>query len=503
MADTVSCAGQAENGRDGIALIDRLKPDIAIIDMQMPIMDGTALLPYLSEHYPDMPLVVISGYKDFDYVKHAMEAQAVDYVLKPFDRAAIQKTVQNAIGRLESKSRLENRLLSTEAQKEAAYYEYDIQLLKNLILGYHTENSAVRSNRLGYINHTHNLYLITLYYPKTPPAGELQQFLAENGFGDLALSISYTENPQIGFMVLFIPENPPLEPDLLIRQITDASLDWLELQGAPASAGISLEHTDLAQLKTAFQECSAALNMQPVRENRLRYQFYHAQKDPSFIHWEKQDEFLFRIEAGMCEEAGRLTEELFCYYLTIPGCTLGDAKYHCYLLSSLCRNILNLYFNQEIEADSSSMQNVITTIFSLEELKNYYRNFFMNISHLLENRNVYAIDDNIEKLKIYVERNYQKELSLEFISSLFYMNRSYLSHLFRQKTGCKYVDYVNTVRIGKAKELLCSSERKMYQIAKSVGYDNIKYFFRVFKKITGVTPVQYQEAHGIHPAESN
>ncbi|MBQ1311648.1 MAG: response regulator, partial [Blautia sp.] len=48
---------------------------------QMPVMDGTQLLPYLAGHYPDLPLIVISGYRDFDYIKHALSANAVDYVL--------------------------------------------------------------------------------------------------------------------------------------------------------------------------------------------------------------------------------------------------------------------------------------------------------------------------------------------------------------------------------------------------------------------------------------
>ena len=68
-----------------------------------------------------------------------------------------------------------------------------------------------------------------------------------------------------------------------------------------------------------------------------------------------------------------------------------------------------------------------------------------------------------------------------------------LSTLFKQKTGMKFIDYLNEVRIEKSKELLKDSNRKMYQISKAVGYDNPKYFFRIFKKKTGMTPEQYRE----------
>jgi two-component system response regulator YesN len=83
---------------------------------------------------------------------------------------------------------------------------------------------------------------------------------------------------------------------------------------------------------------------------------------------------------------------------------------------------------------------------------------------MLVNNNVYASEDVIEKLKTYVNRNIQKELSLEFLSSLFYMNRSYLSHLFRQQTGQNFVDYINSIRIEKAKTLLMQTNKKMYQM---------------------------------------
>jgi two-component system response regulator YesN len=92
-----------------------------------------------------------------------------------------------------------------------------------------------------------------------------------------------------------------------------------------------------------------------------------------------------------------------------------------------------------------------------------------------------------------MQRNFQNNLTEDFLASLFYLNRSYLSQIFRKRTGMKFVDYLNQLRIEKAKELLTSTDLKMYQIAKRVGYDNPKYFFRIFKKKTGLTPEQYRK----------
>lgn len=110
MEDQVTCIGEAENGQDGIEKIKELHPDIVVLDMQMPIMDGTRLLPYLAENYPNLPLIVISGYRDFDYIKQAISAQAIDYVLKPFGKEAIQKCMSDALKRLEDQNAIRTQL---------------------------------------------------------------------------------------------------------------------------------------------------------------------------------------------------------------------------------------------------------------------------------------------------------------------------------------------------------------------------------------------------------
>lgn len=141
--------------------------------------------------------------------------------------------------------------------------------------------------------------------------------------------------------------------------------------------------------------------------------------------------------------------------------------------------ILNYYLNKKGDTSkhSPSMQAIVNTLFTIEDIKKYYEQFFLNVTNMLRDKSVYTTNELIDRILIYIQRNYQRNLTEEFIASLFYLNRSYLSQLFRQKTGEKFIDYLNDIRIDKAKELLVSTDRKMYQIAKSAGYNNTKYFF--------------------------
>jgi two-component system response regulator YesN len=195
----------------------------------------------------------------------------------------------------------------------------------------------------------------------------------------------------------------------------------------------------------------------------------------------------------MAKQVAELLGDLFQYFTAIPRCTLADVKYYCFQLTDKIKAIMTFYFDQVKQyAAPSSVQNVQNSLFSLQEIQDYYTQLFTNIAEMLKTESVYATDDVVEKIKTYVKRNYKNDITVEYLSSLFYMNRSYCSHLFREKTGEKFVDYMNKVRIEKAKQLLLVSDKKMYQIAKAVGYDNVKYFFRIFNKFEGMTPEQFR-----------
>lgn len=121
----------------------------------------------------------------------------------------------------------------------------------------------------------------------------------------------------------------------------------------------------------------------------------------------------------MAAEVQDLTEQLFDLMARTSDFSLADAKYYCYYLSGQCRNILNYYLKQETPKSSNSIQNVVNYIFSLEELKDYYYQFFMNITELLKAESIYSGDDVVEKIQTYMQHNYQKNLTQDFIASPF------------------------------------------------------------------------------------
>ena len=156
--------------------------------------------------------------------------------------------------------------------------------------------------------------------------------------------------------------------------------------------------------------------------------------------------------------------------------------------------MLNNFYNTNTNHTLPDIyKTVYETIFSFEKLIEYFINFLSNIAESMSYEKIYASKDTIENVKSYISKYYYKDIKLDFLSDIFFLNSAYLSTLFKERTGQKYIDFLNSVRIEKAKELLNKSDRKIYQISKAVGYDNPKYFFRVFKKYTGLSPEQYKK----------
>nr|WP_269435768.1 helix-turn-helix domain-containing protein [Gracilibacillus suaedae] len=97
----------------------------------------------------------------------------------------------------------------------------------------------------------------------------------------------------------------------------------------------------------------------------------------------------------------------------------------------------------------------------------------------------------VERVKEHVHHYYDEEIALAEIADMLYVNRNYLSQLFKKVTGETFVNYLNQYRIAKAKELLREKRYMVYEVSEMVGYQNSTYFSQVFKAITGVSPSEY------------
>ncbi|MGX2959800.1 helix-turn-helix transcriptional regulator [Peribacillus sp. JNUCC 23] len=262
--------------------------------------------------------------------------------------------------------------------------------------------------------------------------------------------------------------------------------------------------------KTAFRYRSSSIKK--IEDVRLAYESYHRLKKYTFFY--REAEFLtpelikssrYQIDYNEIDDHLQQIKELINHNLTDPGLELlledlflnmikpslsYDLYYYCHttISAALLEKFGGLYKNRQLENHSPQ-----ELLYSSIEQK--YTNFIESI-HLLrgEISNRYLIKNQLVLQAIdFIHDHYHEDISMNLIAEYLNMNHSYLSQIFTKEMGISPRKYLITYRIQKAKELIETSNELVSNIAINVGFSDVKHFSKTFKKVTGLTPMQYKK----------
>lgn len=488
----ISCCGEAGNGVMALEKVEQLHPDVIITDMKMPLMDGQELLPILAERYPDIYIIVISGYRDFEYTQGAIRAKAIDYQLKPIKEEELAASVLRAIEMKEKQTAYLRELIDSKAEKEQQIYENDIKALTNMLLGYAAPEKTLFSERLKDLQKNHQLAVLTVHGNRAFEKEKMEKVFQDWNLKQQIVYLQHENIENLGFYVIFLPDEIRLSAKKLLADCADKILESVMACGTAGAVGISSLYESMAAIHAAFEDTVKALDGKRIQETN-QYYFINKESDRKTLKWDQEQKLLFHVETGMVSDVRTDTEDLFeC--IKEQNITLGEAKQFCRILFEKIRFLAAAALEYvKPEGRLKNRYRSEDVIFSVEELRDYYGQFFTNVAVAFGEKHIYTTDDVAENMKIYIDRNYASDLTVEFLASVFHLNRNYCSTLFRKKTGSTIVNYVNETRIAHAKEMLAYGDKKIQQISVAVGYENIKYFFRIFKKYEKISPEQYRK----------
>ncbi|CAH1207620.1 HTH-type transcriptional activator RhaR [Paenibacillus auburnensis] len=487
VTEELSFCGEADNGEDALELVRTADPHLIFTDMRMPVMDGKSLLRQLQSQYPDKKIIVISGYSDFEYMQEAISARVVHYLLKPFSKEEILGAISKAVTAIESEQSAKAETQNITREAEQLSLLGDMHALLQYVAGFYpAQNPPVfRSAPMRNLMSSSRMVLLTLYNPEELAAQE----------------------PVLERTHLFLP-HPQSRKLAFSLQLCDASLkdsEVLELAasearkliagiGPQACIGISTVKSAVTELPQAREESISALNCRAIADQGQFFHYHPGSYQAGPVMWEGSGDLIFFIESGNTEKVTELVHSYFEYYRGQPAATIHQLKENCRYLIAEVKALVSAYFpTQGGQHPSSSLEAVLGISFDAEEIRHYFLTVLTSIAELLKEQSVYSSPNVIDNVKVYIRKNISSPVTLEHLSSLFYISPSYLSFLFKDKTGENLIDYVNQERIERAKLLLRTSDDKIYKIAKALGIDNAKYFFRLFKKMTGYTPEEYRK----------
>ena len=496
-------AGSATNGVKALELVEKLQPDVVLTDIKMPYMDGLELSRRLNQEYPNIYIMLCTGFDEFEYAKEAVHLEIKEYMLKPVNATELSESLTNLKHTLDRER--EEKL---NVKKLNDYFQEVLPKLQSNFFISLIEGRVEKQDYERFLQ----AYQVDM---KGPLFGCVIFHTSENhvpeGMNPLLLSMSVEREIKQRLMdqwncqefiymgnTLLILE---LDAEDKITQITDACdrfCRWAyRIMGAVVTAGIGTVCDSLYEISLSYERAREAVSYRVLYGTKRAInigEIVPKEQIKPVQSEESRMQTLFRairigdsaeIERAAREEMEKLhknTETMSQYNLATMEIVSGFFKF--------CTDN-SLDFNKI----SGNMQNIYEKVSQMDEssLTAWIVQMSETISEKLKcARNSSARRLIVEAQNIVKERYMEADISLDEVCAVLGVSNSYFSSVFKKEAGKSFISYLTDYRMDIAAEMILNTDEKSYTIAEKVGYLDANYFSYVFKKKFGVSPSKYR-----------
>lgn len=493
----------AGNGREALELIRQKQPHVVITDVKMPVMDGIELCARIRQDYPEIKTLIISGFSEFEFARQAIEYDVTAYLLKPIrEEALIEQILKLKAGFEQSQGQRSDPTSATDLSDRR--YEAITLAFLSLISGNLQPGDLTAEQQILNEISASGAEICVLSFccsgPGTDPKRldavltAARQFWIDSLFPVLYLN---------GRFLIIACGNPLIDYAQLVQTARRFSIqlsdDLGQDQHKPVAITIGISHVakTLDGLRLLVEEALHALNQSFYDGEGRIYTCDQLCRDSQSIDQAAVFAHMMKIVQSLQRqnqtELMTATLALFAY---LEALRIADIN----LLLIQCINSYTTII-EEIRKDYkylpvATIGDIYKRFGQCHTFRDLAEVFKQVLFELLRRIRLAAQSNNKQQLvlriKQYIKTHYQSPLSLDQLANEFFINPSYLSKLFKDETAERLSDYITAVRLEKAKQILSSSGARIQDVASHVGYDDYRYFCTVFKKSTGVTPLQYR-----------
>jgi two-component system response regulator YesN len=482
--------GTASNGREAVEKHAVFSPDLILIDIRMPGMDGLQAIEEIRKTDNSCHFLILSGYAEFNYAKQAIAHNVDGYILKPIDEDELESYVERVSLQLQSQSeQRQNTEQSASLLREEMLYQ--------LSSGKHDPNAANSQELkalLGESAKYYQLMLIELY--------SREHSLTLNATLKKKLT-DIVEQKQIGWVFSAEPYIGILLKDYMLHNGSREQMKlWIE-ECCGSKVRFAAAASEPVREPSELQKWS-----EPIHD-LLKQRFM---LQGQFIHLASLSEDGMRMAA---EPGGQLSIESLAqrlFYMLDIGSKEGMDKALQEASDQICAHDSSEPFVK------SSWAQLLTIVLNKATLSNPQLSLHEDLSMITALYLAHHYDEMINQLHIrlselamkvgksdslsvmkqmteFIERHYSENIKLETLADLFNYNSGYLGKMFKNHTGEHFNTYLDQVRIQHAIELL-QEGLKVHQVSERVGYANVDYFHSKFKKYKGVSPSSFKSISG-------
>ena len=476
-------AGTATSVAKALDFLEKESVDLVITDVQMPVQNGIDLIRILKDRYPKIKSIILSGYAEFSYAQQAMRFGALGYLTKPINFAAMRVLLDEVRTKLDE----ENQRSGADSRMQELLTHTLILNIANG-LDYDEKRAAVCLNT--------NCPILAVRLVQREKLN-----LPENFVQELKERFKPCQIASPGDAELLLILEGERDADAVFRKLT-MLVDEVGTCGIALCIGVSEPCPGgYADLRRAAMQAGKAMRYQKARSGAgvVLYERVHQM----FLNRsETADEVIHHLVELLTtpEMRDQLIGEFTGAFSAIesrPSFSIASVQRFCTeLLVEMDSPIqdMNLPDYPRHALLSEALMDVLSAK-NPQDIRTYMVDYLRRVLDKLQ-----LVDESqqagelIDRVKDYIAVHYAENLTLAVLSEIFYVCPAYLSRLFKKKTSINFVDYLTALRMEKAKELLENPSLKVYNIAEMVGYENPRYFSRLFKEAAGCSPQEYRNS---------
>ena len=513
--------GEAADGEMALPLLIRQQPDLLITDIKMPFMDGLTLARLAKKEIPGLKVVILSGYDDFNYAKQAIGIGVEDYLLKPITKNALIERLSEIRSRYEHE-KTQKEYYEKFQREMQAYEKNSSRDFFEALVGGSMDMMEVykRAEKLGLdiVAEAYNVLIFTMNCDEDF-SGQRDEYssweaesleLLENFFAGHSSAMLFRSNI-FSYGVLLKGQRETIEENtracvdeirkILSRQ--DGRREWF------LAVGQSVER--LSQIQKSYHTASRAFSQRYLYdENILYYDEMETMEHPGGQAETEDNAYLQKVDVnalnpailqkflsnGLQEETENFVKD---YFYAIGQEPMESLVFRNYVILNVRFSVIS--FIKGLGCDTNEMESADTEEVLAESGKNmesaiaYAKKM---ISQAIEIRDQNSGNKNRSILKTavdFIDSHYMEEdISLNTVANVANVSANHFSALFSQNMGQTFIEYLTSLRMNKAKELLRCTGMRSSEIAGEIGYKDAHYFSYLFKKTQGMTPSDYRKA---------
>ena len=502
--------GDCENGKQAVEFVKTHEVDIVLTDILMPYMDGMELSHFLHDNYPDVLIVIFSGFGEFEYAKKAIQYNVSEYMLKPVTAMELTKVIENMKEKLDSRKK-EQRKMESLTQVSQDYHK-NANVIRSKALDClvkctrEVQVSLDELERMG-ITFQAASYRVAVFDIDTysemyqmdmdkQQESALMAFVLFNVGNEIVVrekaGVVYQEgNNRV--CIIFAGNRTREFSENIHRICHEIQKKVKEVIGLETSIGIGNWVRSPYELIYSYRLAAKAIDYRYLLGGNLLFDMEEKKTDNSIFLINDLETLTEAIKSG----DRRLMEETLGQIETEIKSALVEKSYACIYLQQVIRAIGNTCQSlseepEKIIAQRETLLKAVTEQRMFSQAAALVEKYAQEVFDELQELNSSSGQRQGMLAMDYIQKNYMDPgLSLNSICSYLNISTSYFSTIFKEMTGETFIEVLTRVRMEKAKELLENTTMKNYEIAEKVGFSDPHYFGISFKKITGKTPTEY------------